>query len=215
VSFQNDYRDRLVSFQKDLSSNSSHLNTTLRHSNTRSTLLKLIYIISSSYKPKIKFFEYFLPIHQATKWTAESSELVRSMFLDIQILDSAIWSWSKHLKTLTNQFLLGFKCSTPLNKPTHYLGRPFFLYLMYGQKVFKTLDFWFINTWNNINQLQRVNLVFECRMLIFEWEGFGLESFWNDTSLSLSLRERERERERERDIGGFTEIVQQWAKKVR
>jgi len=27
--------------------------------------------------------------------------------------------------------------------------------LMDGQKVFKTLDFWFIDTWNNIYQLQR------------------------------------------------------------
>ena len=26
---------------------------------------------------------------------------------------------------------------------------------MHGQKIFKTLDLWFINTWNNINQLQR------------------------------------------------------------
>ena len=24
-------------------------------------------------------------------------------------------------------------------------------------------------------------------MLVFEWEGFGLESFWNYTSLSLSV----------------------------
>jgi len=27
--------------------------------------------------------------------------------------------------------------------------------LMDGQKVFKTLDFWFIDTWNDIDQLQR------------------------------------------------------------
>ena len=49
------------------------------------------------------------------KWTAESSELVRSMSLDIQILNLAIWLYYKHLKTPTNQFLLGFKYSTPLN----------------------------------------------------------------------------------------------------
>ena len=36
------------------------------------------------------------------KWMAKSSELVRSMSLDIQILDPAISSWSKHLKTSTN-----------------------------------------------------------------------------------------------------------------
>jgi len=57
-------RDRLVSFLKDLRSNPSHSNSTLRHSNTRSTPLKLIYNISSIYKPRIKCFEYFLPIHQ-------------------------------------------------------------------------------------------------------------------------------------------------------
>jgi len=30
-----------------------------------------------------------------------------------------------------------------------------FSYLLHGQKVFKTLDFWFIDTWNNIHQFQR------------------------------------------------------------
>jgi len=31
----------------------------------------LIYIISSIYKPKIKYFKYFLPMHQVEeKWTA-------------------------------------------------------------------------------------------------------------------------------------------------
>ena len=29
-----------------------------------------------------------------------------------------------------------------------------------------------------------VDLVFECRTLLFEWERFGLQSFQNDTSLS-------------------------------
>ena len=88
------------------------------------------------------------------KWTAESSELIRSMSLDIQILDPVIWSWSKHLKIPTNQFLLGFKCSTPL-KLTNSLFSPavFFSYLMHGQKIFKTLDFWFIDNWNNIDIL--------------------------------------------------------------
>ena len=60
-------RYRFVSFQKDLRSNLSHSNSTLRHSNTRSSLLKLIYIISSIYKQKIKCFEYFLSIHQVRK----------------------------------------------------------------------------------------------------------------------------------------------------
>ena len=41
-------------------------------------------------------------------------------------------------------------------KLTNSLFRPsVFSYLMQGQKVFKTLDFWFINTWNNVDQLQR------------------------------------------------------------
>ena len=35
--------------------------------NTRSTLLKLICIISSIYRQKIKCFEYFLPFYQATQ----------------------------------------------------------------------------------------------------------------------------------------------------
>ena len=52
-------RDRLVSFQKDLRPNPSHSNTNIRHSNTRFTPLKLIYIISSIYIPKIKCFIYF------------------------------------------------------------------------------------------------------------------------------------------------------------
>jgi len=29
-----------------------------------------------------------------------------------------------------------------------------------------------------------VDLVFECRKVEFEWEGFGIESFWKNTSLS-------------------------------
>ena len=51
----------LVSFQKDLRLNLSHSNSTLRYSNTRSTPLKLIYVISSIYKPKIKCFNTFCP----------------------------------------------------------------------------------------------------------------------------------------------------------
>ena len=38
-----------------------------RHPNVRSTPLKLIYIISSTYKPKIKCFEDFLLAHQVEK----------------------------------------------------------------------------------------------------------------------------------------------------
>ena len=56
-------------------------------------------------------------------------------------------SRSDHLIITTNQFLLGFKCFTPLNYPTHYIGRSFFSYLIHGQKVFKTLNFWFIDIW--------------------------------------------------------------------
>jgi len=51
-----------------------------RYSNTRSTSLKLIYIISSFFKPKIKYFKYFLPMHQVGKNAANivnlNSELV-------------------------------------------------------------------------------------------------------------------------------------------
>ena len=32
-----------------------------------------------------------------------------------------------------------------------------------------------------------MNLTFRCRRVVFEWEGCGLKSFRNDTSLSLSL----------------------------
>jgi len=38
---------------------------------------------------------------QVEKWTTENSILLRSISLDIQILDPTISSWSKHLKTLT------------------------------------------------------------------------------------------------------------------
>ena len=48
---------------KGFEANPFHSNTNIRHSNTRSTPLKLIYIISSIYKSKIMCFEYFLPIH--------------------------------------------------------------------------------------------------------------------------------------------------------
>ena len=106
--------DRLVSFRKDSSQNPSLSNTTLRHSNIRSTPLKLIYIISGIINQKSSVLDiFFTHLSSGVKWTTKSSELLRSIFLDIQILDPTIWSWSKHLKTLTN--LLGFKCSTPLN----------------------------------------------------------------------------------------------------
>ena len=32
-----------------------------------------------------------------------------------------------------------------------------------------------------------MDLAFGCRRVVFEWEGFSLESFQNDTSLSLIL----------------------------
>ena len=60
-------RERLVSIQKDLSPNPFNSNTALRHSNPIFTPWKLIYIISSIYKPKIKCFEYFLSMHQAAQ----------------------------------------------------------------------------------------------------------------------------------------------------
>ena len=66
----------LVSFQKDSRLNPSHLNTNIRHSNTRSTPLKLIYIISSIYKSKIKYFEYVLHASSSKKIDNINSELV-------------------------------------------------------------------------------------------------------------------------------------------
>jgi len=32
-----------------------------------------------------------------------------------------------------------------------------------------------------------VDLVFECWMLVFEWEGFGLESFQNYTHIYINI----------------------------
>jgi len=59
----------------------------------RFTLLKLIYIISSIYKPKNMYFYYFLTIHKVgAEWTVENNILLRSMSLDIQILDPTISS---------------------------------------------------------------------------------------------------------------------------
>ena len=116
---------RLVSFQKDLSLNPSNSNTTLRHSNTRSTLLKLIYIISSMYKPEIKCFEYFLPMHQVEKkQTAESGELVRFMSLDIQILDPAISLYDLNIyKNPDKPFFVRFQMFYTV-KLTNSLFRP-------------------------------------------------------------------------------------------
>ena len=37
-----------------------------------------------------------------TKWTTESNMLLRSMILSIQMFYPTIWSWSKHLNTLTH-----------------------------------------------------------------------------------------------------------------
>jgi len=61
---------------------------------------------------------------------------------------------------------------------------------MHGQKVFKILDFWFIATSNNVDNFNGVDLVLEYRRVVFEWEGFGLESFRKDTSLSLYIYTR-------------------------
>ena len=58
------HRERLASFQKNSRLNPSHSNTNIRHSNTIYTPLKMIYIISSIQKPKIKCFKYSLHIHQ-------------------------------------------------------------------------------------------------------------------------------------------------------
>jgi len=35
-----------------------------------------------------------------------------------------------------------------------------------------------------------VDLVFECRSVEFEWEGFGLKSFWKDTSVYECVYEK-------------------------
>jgi len=40
-----------------------------------------------------------------------------------------------------------------------------------------------------------MDLAFGCRRIVFEWEGFGLESFWNDTSLSHTHIHTQSERE--------------------
>jgi len=91
-----------MSFQKDLNPNPSHSNSTLRHLNIRSTPMKLIYIISSIYNQKSSVLITFCLSIKRRKMDSKSSVLVKSMFLDIQILDPAIWLWSKHLKTPTN-----------------------------------------------------------------------------------------------------------------
>ena len=56
-------RDRLASFGKEMEMNPSHSNLMLGHSNIKSTLLELIYIVKNALK-KFKYFEYFLLIHQ-------------------------------------------------------------------------------------------------------------------------------------------------------
>ena len=68
---------------------------------------------------------------------------------------------------------------------THYFQLFILCRLIDGQKVFKTLDFLFLITLNNIDQFQRSDFVFECQMLVFEWKGLGLESFRNYTSLYI------------------------------
>ena len=59
-----------------------------------------------------------------------------------------------------------------------------------GKKYSKTLHFLVLITSNNINQLQQSGPCIECRMLVFEWEGFRLESFRNYTSLSHTTTNR-------------------------
>ena len=45
-----------------------------------------------------------------------------------------------------------------------------------------------VSLWINFN---RVDLAFRCPIVVLEWEGFGLEFFWNNTSLYI-YKERER-----------------------
>ena len=108
-------RDRLVSFRKDSRPNPS---TQIQPSDIRiqdSLRWSWPILFQVSINQKSRVLNTFCPSIKSAKWTSENSELVRIISLDIQILDPAIWLWSKHLKTPTNQFLLGFKCSTQLN----------------------------------------------------------------------------------------------------
>ena len=66
----------LVSFQKDSRLKLSHSNTNIRHSNTRSTPLKLIYIILSIYKKKSSIWSTFCPCSRE-KTDGLNNELVR------------------------------------------------------------------------------------------------------------------------------------------
>ena len=61
-----------------------------------------LYYFKYLYSKNQVFWTLFTYRSGGAKWTAGSSELVRSMFLDIQILDLAIWLWYKHLKTPIN-----------------------------------------------------------------------------------------------------------------
>ena len=67
---------RLVSFQKDLNLNPSNSNTTLRHSNTRSTPLKLIYIFQVFINQKSSVLNTFAHPLSRRKADGLNSELV-------------------------------------------------------------------------------------------------------------------------------------------
>ena len=58
---------------------------------------------------------------------------------------------------------------------------------MCGQKLFKTLDFLFVVTLNNVDQLQQSGSSIECHGIEFEWKRFGFESFGMYPSLSQTM----------------------------
>lgn len=56
---------------------------------------------------------------------------------------------------------------------------------MYGQKLFKFFDFWFITTSNNMDQLERYGLSIKIFKVNFELEWYGLKSFWKEPSMCV------------------------------
>ena len=48
---------------------------------------------------------------------------------------------------------------------------------MHGQEIYKTFDFLFLISLNNIINFNRVDLVFECHNIEFEWDAFMLKFF--------------------------------------
>ena len=58
-----------------------------------------------------------------------------------------------------------FVCLSHKSKKYANFGRPFCAYLMHGQENYKTLDFLFLIILNNVDQLQPMDLVFECLAL--------------------------------------------------